>query len=104
MEASANNIRMMSVQLNQAYKRQEWQQVRQLDKKIYQILANLQQQPKLAESVRREVLQLKQVHLAAMSACEIEKERLGQMLAQFQNQKEGVSEYQQVDLAGGFLR
>ena len=104
MNVNTTHIRQITLQLNQSYKRKEWQTVRHLDKQIYAMLAELKQQPKLAESMRKDILQLKKVHLAAMSACEIEKARIGRMLASFQNQKEGVSEYQQVESAGGLIR
>ncbi|AJR07809.1 hypothetical protein C9J03_21055 [Photobacterium gaetbulicola] len=104
MMLNNTQVRQLTVQLNQSYKRKEWQTVRKIDKEIYSMLAELKQQPALAESLRRDILQLKKVHLAAMSACEIEKAHLGQMLAKFQSQREGVSEYQQVEMAGGFIR
>ncbi|MGR5142446.1 hypothetical protein ACQKPX_12290 [Photobacterium sp. DNB23_23_1] len=104
MKVNTTQIRQLTVQLNQSYKRKEWQAVRKIDKEIYSMLADLKAQPAVAESLRRDILQLKKVHLAAMTACEMEKEHLGQMLAKFQNQREGVSEYQQVEMAGGFIR
>ena len=104
MKVNNTQVRQLTLQLNQSYKRKEWQTVRRIDKEIYSMLDDLKQQPAVAESLRRDILQLKQVHLAAMSACEIEKAHLGQMLAKFQNQREGVSEYQQVEMAGSFVR
>ncbi|PSW02618.1 hypothetical protein C9J01_29245 [Photobacterium rosenbergii] len=104
MKVNTTQVRQLTLQLNQSYRRKEWQTVRKIDKEIYTMLAALKQQPDIAESLRREILQLKQVHLAAMTACEMEKAHLGQMLAKFQNQREGVSEYQQVEMAGGYLR
>lgn len=104
MKVNTTQVRQLTLQLNQSYRRKEWQTVRKIDKEIYTMLAALKQQPDVAESLRREILQLKQVHLAAMTACEMEKAHLGQMLAKFQNQREGVSEYQQVEMAGGYLR
>lgn len=104
MKVNNTQVRQLTLQLNHSYKRKEWQAVRRLDKEIYSMLADLKQQPDVAESLRRDILQLKQVHLAAMTACEMEKAHLGQMLAKFQSQREGVSEYQQVEMAGGFIR
>ncbi|MBC7005630.1 hypothetical protein BIZ37_24025 [Photobacterium sp. BZF1] len=104
MKVNPTQIRQLALQLNQSYKRKEWQAVRKIDKEIYTMLATLKEQPGIAQSLRREILQLKQVHLAAMTACEMEKNHLGQVLAKLQSQREGVSEYQQVELAGGLLR
>ena len=104
MKVNNTQVRQLTLQLNSSYKRKEWQAVRKIDKEIYNMLDDLKRQPDVAESLRRDILQLKQVHLAAMTACEIEKANLGQMLAKFQSQREGVSEYQQVEMAGGLLR
>ncbi|WP_413112645.1 hypothetical protein [Thaumasiovibrio sp. DFM-14] len=101
MDINATLLRRIGAKLQQLVRDDAWDEVRKLDRQIHKLLLALKQQPDLAQSLKTELLTLKQIHLDAMTACEIEKTRVGQLLANYQQQREGVSAYHNVELGGG---
>ncbi len=102
MVINADLLHRFALKLQHHAKADEWDVVRKLDKQLFKLLANFKENPELAQSLKSELIALKKVHLAAMTACEAEKDRIGLVLSNYQQQREGVSAYSTVE-SGGML-
>lgn len=97
MEINSALLRTVNQRLQHNCKHKEWKELRQLDLKIRKILIAINGQPEAAQRFKQELITLKASHAVAMEQCDEEKQRIGRMLASLQSQREGMSEYSQVE-------
>ncbi|MGF1721802.1 hypothetical protein L4D20_17365 [Vibrio kyushuensis] len=99
MEINSALLRTVNQRLQHNCKHKEWKELRELDLKIRKILTVINEQPAAAQRFKHDLVALKESHTVAINLCDEEKQRIGRMLASLQSQREGMSEYTQVERA-----
>ncbi|MCK6263344.1 hypothetical protein KP803_08635 [Vibrio sp. ZSDE26] len=99
MEINSALLRSVNQKLQSICKNKEWKELRSLDLKIRQILTVINEQPRAAQRLKHDLIALKESHSQAIALCDEEKQRIGRVLASLHNQREGASEYSQVERA-----
>ena len=97
MELTSSDLRRLTLHLEHCCDQKEWQKLRVLDLKIRKVLEHLQQKPELAKRLQREIRALRAQHSMAIERCDLEKQRIGRVLARLQSEREVLEDYNAVE-------
>ena len=88
-------LQRVGEQLLSAGTAEEWEQVRELDRRIAGILRKLQQYPKLKELLAEELATLQHQHHQVFEMCQASRNELAKTMESFNARQDGLRAYEE---------